>query len=184
MPFSYDTTKFTKGYMVLGSSKIRTLDSINNNFKKLTCTSSVAQVFDTDKYYIGGVPMLANRMRNGKSAIRVINAPSISSMLNGSFNLLTTNTVLNGCSVQVATNGENDHILRMQKLNNLTNFDYNHIDYSGFQWMQDQDHSLAITITTSIPLAIKKFMFGNKLLLCGQYSNGFSPIAIIDEIVI
>lgn len=181
MPYTYDTSKFNKGFMMLGSNKIRTLDSLRGNFKRLAYSTVSSQGYDTDRYYIGGIPMFATRMRNGRSVIRVINSASISG-LKGSFNSRTATTILNGSAVEVATNDRNDFILNIQQLSTLPYATINKFtDYSGFQWMLDEENCLGITITTAQPLAFKSFMFGNKTLLCGQYRDGFSPIARINS---
>jgi hypothetical protein len=181
MAYTYDTDSFAEGHMMLGSSKIRTLDSLNYNFKRLTCSEVTASYYDTDRYYFGGIPMLAYKMSNGKSALRIVDALSITG-LNGDFENLTENTVLNGCSVEVASNDNNEFILKMQKLSEISSVPTNmSTDYSGMQWLLDEDGSLAIVTTTQQPIAFKKFIFGHKLLLCGEYSDGFSPIAIIEE---
>jgi len=180
MAYTYDTTSYTKGFMMLGSSKIRTLESLTDNVKKLTCSEISSHYYDTDRYPISGIPMLAYRMVNGKSALRVVDVQAITG-LQGSFGTLTDKTVLNGCSVQVATNGLNDYILHLQKLTDLDYVPMNKsTDYSGMQWLLDEDHSLAIVTTEQQPRAFKKFMFGHKLILCGEYSDGFSPVALID----
>lgn len=181
MAYTYDTDAFIKGYMMLGSSKVRTLDSINYNFKRLTCSEVTANYYDTDRYYFGGIPMLVYRMYNGRSALRIVDATAISG-LNGDFQTLAENTVLNGCSVEVASNDNNDFMLKLQKLTDMSSVPANMFtDYSGMQWLLDEDSSLAVVTTTQQPIAFKKFMFGHKLLLCGEYSDGFSPIAIIEE---
>jgi hypothetical protein len=181
MVYTYDTDSFAKGYMMLGSSKIRTLDSLSYNFKRLTCSEVTANYYNTGRYYFGGIPMLAYKMSNGKSALRIVDALSITG-LNGDFENLTENTVLNGCSVEVASNDNNDFILKLQKLSEISSVPTNmSTDYSGMQWLLDEDSALAIVTTTQQPIAFKKFIFGHKLLLCGEYSDGFSPIAIIEE---
>lgn len=181
MAYTYDTDAFIKGYMMLGSSKIRTLDSINYNFKRLTCSEVTANYYDTDRYYFGGIPMLVYRMYNGRSALRIVDATAVSG-LNGDFQTLTENTVLNGCSVEVASNDNNDFMLKLQRLTDMSSVPANMFtDYSGMQWLLDEDSSLAVVTTTQQPIAFKKFIFGHKLLLCGEYSDGFSPIAIIEE---
>lgn len=181
MEYTYDTDAFIKGYMMLGSSKIRTLDSINYNFKRLTCSEVKANYYDTDRYYFGGIPMLVYRMSNGRSALRIIDATAITG-INGDFQTLTENTTLNGCSVEVASNDNNDFILKLQKLTDMDTVPVNMFtDYSGMQWLLDEDSSLAIVTTTEQPIAFKKFIFGHKLLLCGEYSDGFSPLAVIEE---
>jgi hypothetical protein len=181
MPYTYDTTRFNKGFMMLGSSKIRTLDSLRSNFKRLAYSSVSSLQFDTDRYYIGGIPMFVSRMRNGKSVLRIINVSSISG-LKGNFNTRTATTILNGSAVEVATNDRNDFILNIQQLSDLPYATMNKFtDYSGMQWMLDEDNSIGITVTNSQPLAFKEFIFGNKMLLCGQYRDGFSPIARLNS---
>jgi hypothetical protein len=181
MPYTYDNSLFTKGHMMLGSSKIRTLDSISDNFKKLTCSVTSDNPYSTGRYYIGGIPMYVDKMNNGRSALRIIDINAISG-LNGTFENIVSTTCLNGCSIQVVTNGENDYIMHIQRLTDISSTPVNNFtDYSGMQWILDEDDSLAITITTQQPKAFKKFMFGNKMLLCGEYDDGFSPIALIDK---
>lgn len=180
MLYTYDTTSYTKGFMMLGSSKIRTLESLTDNVKKLTCSEISSHYYDTDRYPISGIPMFVYRMANGKSALRIINIQSITG-LQGNFEALTDKTTLNGCSVQVATNGLNDYILNFQQLTDLEYVPMNKFtDYSGIQLLLDEDYSLAIVKTEQQPRAFKKFMFGHKLILCGEYSDGFSPVALID----
>lgn len=181
MTYTYDTGSFIKGYMMLGSKKIRTLESINGNFKKLTCSEVSANYYDTDRYYIGGIPMLTYKMFNGKAALRVVDATAINS-LRGDFTSLTDKTVLNGCSVQVSSNGYNEYILNLQRLTDMPSVNINTFtDFSGIPWLLDEDNSLAVVTTTQEPIALKKFIFGSKLILCGEYSDGFSPIALIDS---
>jgi hypothetical protein len=181
MQYTYDTAGYTKGFMMLGSSKIRTLESLTDNVKKLTCSEVSSNFYDTDRYPISGIPMFFYRMINGKSVLRIINSQNIDG-LEGSFANLNDKTVLNGCSVQVASNGLNDYLLNFQKLTDLNYIPTNkHTDYSGIQWLLDDDYSLAVVTTTQQPRAFKKFIFGHKLILCGEYSDGFSPVALIDE---
>jgi len=181
MSYTYDNSLFTKGYMMLGSSKIRTLESISDNFKKLTCSVTSDTPYSTGRYYIGGIPMYVDKMYNGRSALRVIDANAITG-LNGIFNNVTSTTCVNGCSLQVITNGENEYIMSIQRLTDISSTPVNNFtDYAGMQWILDDDDSLAITITTQQPKAFKKFMFGNKMLICGEYNDGFSPVALIDR---
>lgn len=54
-------------------------------------------------------------------------------------------------------------------------------NFSGIDWQLDEENSLVVDTTTEQPDDFAKFMFGNKLLLCGLLRDGWSPIAFIDE---
>jgi hypothetical protein len=185
MAYTYDISSYEEKFMMLGSSKIFTLDSITKNYKKLTCTEFTSHVYDTDRYPIGGIPMVAHRMSNGRSAIRIIDVTTIFG-LHGTFSTSNNEkTTLNGCSVLVAGNGRNDYILSLQKLNQTSTVPPSSFtDFSGFTWLLDTNKSLAVVTTTQQPISFKKFMFGNKLLICGEYNDGFSPVARIDSTVV
>jgi hypothetical protein len=185
MAYTYDTSSYEEKFMMLGSSKVFTLDSTTKNYKKLTCTEFTSHVYDMDRYYIGGIPMVAHRMSNGRSAIRIIDVTRIFG-LHGTFSTSNNEkTTLNGCSVLVAGNGRNDYILSLQKLNQTSTVPSSSFtDFSGFTWLLDTNKSLAVVTTTQQPISFKKFMFGNKLLICGEYNDGFSPVARIDSTVV
>jgi len=187
MAFTYDTSLFSENYMMLGSSRIRTLNSHNYNFKKLVCSENNLNYYEIVRFSIGGIPMMGYRLSNGGVALRVIDGTAISG-LSGDFISNTANTVLNGSNVQVAANDRNEFALKFQKLSDLTSLPSSRLNqtmrttnFSGIDWQLDEENSLVVNTTTEQPDDFAKFMFGNKLLLCGLLRDGWSPIAFIDE---
>lgn len=186
MPFTYDTSLFSENYMMLGSSRIRVLNSHNYNFKKLVCSENTLPYYEIVRFYIGGMPMMGYRLSNGGVSLRVIDG-SVINGLSGDFTLNTEETVLNGCNVQVAANDRNEFALKLHKLSDLSNLPSSRLNntmrttnFSGVDWQLDEENSIVIDVTTEQPDDFAKFMFGNKMLLCGLLRDGWSPIAFID----
>lgn len=184
MAYTYDTDNFTPNFMMLGSSNIKTIDSISGNFKILTCSENNLSTLGSTRFPLGGMPMVWDRLSSGSAILRVINLTGTEELL-GDFTSLTDKTVLNGCSVQVATNARNQYLLNMQKFSDLDDISARKATcFSGMDWQMDSNNSLVVNIVTEQPDAYATFMFGNKSLLCGLLRDGWSPIARIDQEVI
>ena len=196
MAYTYDTDNFIPSSMMFGSTNIKTLESINGNFKILTCSEIGDFIPNPVTFPIGGMPLVWDRLPNGSSALRIIDYneahPSIPypELIYQTFQ----NTVLNGCSVRVASNDHNNFLLNMQKLSDFESEPYGKSTcFSGVDWQLDPNNSIVVSRYIRDPiidgvdiplLGLRSFMFGNKTVLCGRLQDGYSPLVKIDELAV
>ena len=185
--YTYDTNSFTPGSMVFGSANVKTIDSISNNFKILTCSemsvsSIVASGIEPIEYNLNDLTMAWDGLSGGGSVLNVIDFNSVAG-LQGSFLTLTDVAVVDGVNVQVATDGAGQYILKMQKLSDFTGiFSRKSTSVNGMDWQLDKNHSVVIRIVTgTVGPGTYSFRFGDKDLLCGMINGKWSPIVKIDE---